>query len=252
MTEGERWAREAMRELGGAGATPAALARFLIASQRRANATRAARPELARQARRWLILGAAAYLPWRPRCALRWWAIVSLMLDWHLGMVESETGEPRRLGPADACTLLRAWIVPVVAAGPHPRLCALGLATDVLDGQLARATVPTRAGRDLDGVVDAVFVAAALRGSTVPTGAARLEQARMALGFAGTTAAYLRGSPRRRARRPAAALLRAAGLLSPDPRPAGSLVVAGGLLAVLPRPRRRARRPAPGARDPRA
>jgi hypothetical protein len=34
----------------------------------------------------------------------------------------------------------------------------------VLDGRAARATAPTRAGRDLEGLVDACFAGAALRG----------------------------------------------------------------------------------------
>ncbi len=37
--------------------------------------------------------------------------------------------------------------------------------TDALDGPLARRAEPTRAGRDLEGLVDACFTAAALRGA---------------------------------------------------------------------------------------
>ena len=29
---------------------------------------------------------------------LAWWGLISLMLDWHLGMIESEEGEPQPLG----------------------------------------------------------------------------------------------------------------------------------------------------------
>ena len=60
------------------------------------------------------------------------------MLDWHLGMVETEDGRPRPLGPADALTSTRAWLVPVAADRPSPLVCAAAAATDVLDGRLAR------------------------------------------------------------------------------------------------------------------
>ena len=49
LTEGELWAREQLATLLEARFTPVAIARFLAASQRRANAVRAERPELARR-----------------------------------------------------------------------------------------------------------------------------------------------------------------------------------------------------------
>jgi hypothetical protein len=233
VTDGERWAREALADLASARWRPAAVGRFLIASQRRANQRRRERPELARQARRWLLAGACAYAPARPPGAVPWWTAVALMLDWHLGMVESEDGEPRPLGPADACTLLRAWLVPVVAQRHRPALVALGLGTDVLDGALARASVPTRAGRDLEGLVDGAFAVAALRASLLPRPIARLEALRIAAGVGLTTASYLRGAPVRARRDRAAAVLRAGGLLSGRPRLGGALVLAGALRPTL-------------------
>ena len=163
MTEGERWARDALAELRERRSLP----RFLLESHRRAAATRARRPRLALQARAWSAAGAVAWTlpPVRShaRPGLAWWLAVALMLDWHLGMIETEEGVPRRLGLADGCTLLRAWLVPLAARDPRPVVLALGLATDAADGPLARRSAPTRAGRDLEGLVDSAFVAAALR-----------------------------------------------------------------------------------------
>ena len=118
------------------------------------------------------------------------------MLDWHLGMVETVDGRPRTLGAADACTLVRAWLVPVAADAPSSIVCALALATDGLDGALARAGEPTRLGpRDLERVVDAAFTAAALRGAVrqgwLAPSAATAEGARLVAGGAYAIAAYL-------------------------------------------------------------
>ena len=52
---------------------------------------------------------------------------MALMVDWHLGMVETEAGQPRPLGPADAATLTRAWLVPLAAARLDARRAAGGL-----------------------------------------------------------------------------------------------------------------------------
>jgi phosphatidylglycerophosphate synthase len=205
VTEGERWARDALASLRAGRFRPTAVAQFLLASQRRANETRARRPGLARQARAWTAIGAAAWAvpaalgaqPLRRRAGagLAWWGLTSLMLDWHLGMVETEEGEPRALGAADACTLARAWLVPLAAERPGPLVCCLGFGSDGLDGALARRGRPTRAGRDLEGLADLAFAAAALRGAVRCGGlghrAAAAEAARMLCGFALTWASYL-------------------------------------------------------------
>lgn len=196
LTEGERWARVQLAELRAAGFAPHAVARFLAESQRRANEQRAARPLTARRTRAWIAVGAGAWAapaltgrePFRRRggAFAAWWALIWLMLDWHIGMLETEDGEARNLGPADACTLLRVWLVPAAADEPRPWMCALAFASDALDGRLARATAPTRFGRDLEGVADAAFAVAALRGARrhgwIGAGAARAELARIALG----------------------------------------------------------------------
>jgi hypothetical protein len=173
LTEGERWAREQLAALLAARFSPPAVGRFVLASQRRANDARRARPELGRQAWGWMAAGAGAWLglaaggaqPFRRRlrAGLGWWAACAVMLDWHLGMVETADGRPRPLGAADALTLSRAWLVPVALDAPTPLVCGIAGASDVLDGRFARAAEPTRIGRDLEGLVDACFGAAALR-----------------------------------------------------------------------------------------
>jgi hypothetical protein len=242
-TEGERWVRGALSDLRAAGYAPGAVAHFLAASQRRANATRRARPELARQSRRWLAAGAVAYAPLRVRrrSALAWWTGAALMVDWHLGMVETEDGLPRRLGPADAATLLRAWLVPVVTAQPSPAVLLAGYASDVADGVLARRSLPTRAGRDLEGAVDAAFTVAALRGLTrrraLGRAAAAAEAARVLSGTAHTLASYFGAARPPDARLAHAARastpLRAAGLLaaSAGRRRTGDVRLLAGALA---------------------
>jgi hypothetical protein len=175
LTAGEAWAREQLALLLDARFEPRAVARFLLESQRRTNAERRARPATARRTRRWVGAGAGAWAalalagaePFRRQAGAfaAWWALTWLMLDWHVGMVETEDGRPRNLGPADACTLARVWLVPAAADAPAPWMCALALVTDGLDGRLARASEPTRIGRDLEGLADWAFAAAALRGA---------------------------------------------------------------------------------------
>src|SRR4051794_2205894 len=132
-TEGEVWARDELGALLDARFTPGAIATFLARSQRRANDRRRERPATAARARTWGAAGAALWLtlaaagvqPFRRRTreGLAWWGGCVLMLDWHLGMVETEDGRPRNLGGADAATLLRAWLVPVAADTPSPVVC---------------------------------------------------------------------------------------------------------------------------------
>lgn len=246
-TEGERWVRDELAELREASFSPRAVGRFLVRSQRRADATRAARPDLARQEAAWLGTGALGYLALavRPRSAPRpgpagaaaWWVACGLMLDWHLGMVETPDGRLRRLGAADALTLARAWLVPVVAARPRASLVAGGWATDVADGAVARRGATTRAGRDLEGLVDLAFATAVLRGlvreDRLPRRVARAEAARLAAGTAALLGAALGGVRRpedlaRAGRAPAA--LRVAGMLlaARGRERAGAATLAGG------------------------
>lgn len=253
MTEGERWARDALHQLRERHFTPAGLGAFLLASQRRSADTRRARPALARRARHWELVGFGAWgllascgaQPFRRRLGpgLGWWAATSLMLEWHLGMVESEAGEPRNLAPADALTLSRAWLIPVVGDRLSPRVLAVAALTDGLDGIAARATVPTRAGRDLEGLVDAALLVTALvtaaRQRRLHPAVIGLEVGRLTAGLCLSIAAYFA-----RARPPSATMLRAArwttamrvgGLVAAGAnrrRPADLLVATGSLLSL--------------------
>ncbi len=232
LTEGERWARAELARLRDGRFAPPAIARFLLASQRRAGDVRRARPALGRQAWAWSATGAAGWLglaaagvePFRRRlrAGLGWWAACAVMLDWHLGMLETEAGRPRALSAADALTLGRVWLVPVAWDAPRPAVVLAAAVSDMLDGTLARAVEPTRAGRDLEGLVDACFAVAALRGARRTGGlgarAARAEVARQGLGFAyGLWAYFARlGPPDQRWTKTARALtpVRAAGLVA--------------------------------------
>jgi hypothetical protein len=247
VTEGELWTREQLRALLEARFSPRAIVRFLAASQRRANDVRRRRPELARQSRRWIAVGAAAWagaaaaggpLRARARPGLSWWALTWLMLDWHLGMFETADGRPRPLGPADALTLGRVWLVPIAAAEPTPVVCGLAAASDVLDGVAARATEPTRAGRDLEGLADTCFAVAALRGARrrgwLGGEVVAFEAARLGAGFAYALYVYFG-----RAAAPDPAVTRAARITTPvrvtglilaglGRRRLGTLALAGG------------------------
>lgn len=125
---------------------------------------------------------------------LLWWGGCALMVDWHLGMLETPDGRPVGLGVPDALTLTRAWLVPAVAQYPQPSLLLIGAASDFADGVMARRTRCTRFGRDLEGLVDACFAVGALRalsraGALSPLPAA-LEQARLLAGVAYATGVY--------------------------------------------------------------
>jgi len=246
LTAGERWVRGELQELLDARFAPVAVGRFLARSQGRANGVRRARPALARPEASWLAVGAAACTA-APGASLRWWAAVGVMLDWHLGMVESPDGEPQLLGPADALTLARAWLVPVALHHPSAAVVASGWGTDVLDGAAARARLggcgPTRAGRDLEGLVDACFGAAVLVGlrrrdrlGRVPVA---LEVGRVAAGLGYAVAAWFgRAAPPDRAVLGAAratTALRAAGMLAAAAgrrRDGDALLVVGSLAGL--------------------
>jgi hypothetical protein len=232
LTDGEQWCRTELARLADGRWRGGPWLEFARAALARARHNRSCRPGLSAQARRWIAVGAGAWLlagrrqtgPFAlaRRRGLVWWAACGLILDWHLGMIETEHGEAVMLNGADALTLLRAWLVPAVAPSASPGLLLLGGLTDVADGRVARATRCTRFGRDLEGTVDACFIVAALRGaarsgslSRLPV---RLEQARLAAGVAYASHAYfVRGAaPDRAVPRSAraAAPVRLAGLIA--------------------------------------
>jgi phosphatidylglycerophosphate synthase len=245
-TDGERWTLAELARLRAGRWRPRAWNEFVWAAQVRANVTRRRRTRLARQEAIWITVGEGAWLvagrlpaasslarTWRRGAA--WWAACALMLDWHLGMLETSDGQPVDLGVADALTLARAWLVPAVAERADPILVLLGALTDAADGPVARATRCTRFGREFDGVVDACFAAAALRGAARHGGVSpitiRVEKARSLAGVAYVSAAYLvagrapSASVRASGRR--AAPLRLAGLVAAG---TGHRVLADGLI----------------------
>ncbi len=182
-TEGERWAAVELAALRASRYDAAAGLRFIDHSLRRAADTRRRRAPLARQADRWILGGGLALVLLRMSIVRRagrvpsarslacWWLIQTLMLDWHLGMVEGLDGAPReKLAVADALTLSRAAVAPFAACAPPDAVVFLALlafagATDLLDGRFARRVGPTRFGRDFDPLADLAFRAAALRGA---------------------------------------------------------------------------------------
>lgn len=236
MTDGERWARDELERLRSRHFSPAAVTAFLLASGHRAADARAARPDLARRARRWELAGLAAWAlaaaagrqPFRRRLGpgLAWWGATCVMLDWHLGMFESEDGRPCNLGAADALTLTRAWLVPVIADGMSPAALGVAAVTDAVDGPVARTTSPTRAGRDLEGLVDAAVLVAALlaaaRRRRLHPGVIALELGRLMAGVAFSSAVYFT-----RAKPPSAVILQAGRWTTPV-RVAGLMAAGAG------------------------
>ena len=241
LTEGERWSRDLLDRLRAGRFRPGAWRRFLSDSAARAQEVRGRRPALARQSRRWGAVGAAAALPFGPR-AVGWWAVWWAMLDWHLGMAETPDGRLQRLRAHDALTLARLWAAPVVRRHPEPWLVVAGMATDALDGALARRAGPTRLGRDFDSTADTAFLAAALRGAVDRHGLdprlVRLEWARLAVGTAITFGHYFgasRPAPVQERRAPGAVLATVGALLAVSGRTrvaAPVLVAASGFRIV--------------------
>jgi hypothetical protein len=255
LTDGERWTAEALGALRAERYRPSAWAWFIRDSLWRSRATRRARPRLARQARRWGAVGAAAWLAscrlargrptvrLRPLRGLAWWFAVWRMLDWHLGMAEGGDGRPRpHLSPADAVTLARLWLVPVaigVRRSPRglPAVIVLGALTDALDGALARRRGRTRLGRDLDTIADLCFLTtagfAARAAGRLPRPGVWALGMRHAAGVALATGAAF-GRARRPAirARPAGGALRVSGLaLCAGDRPrAGTIILLAGCL----------------------
>lgn len=218
LTEGELWSRALLDRLRAERFTGPAWWRFFDDGFRRARVIRGRRPELVRQSRRWGVVGLAAALPFGARPAaswVAWWA----MFDWHLGMVETADGLERGLAAADSLTLARLWAAPIVRRHPEPWLVAAGMATDLLDGALARRAGPTRLGRDFDSTADTVFLDAALRGAAergvLDPRLLALERARLLVGTAVTFASYFGESTPAPAQqnRGLAAVLAAAGAL---------------------------------------
>src|SRR5262249_13331820 len=211
--------------------TPSAWIRFLSASFLRA---RMQRRQRRRQHCEALAVGGVGIAAWialalsgRPGLGIVgacWWALVVLMLVWHLGMLERLDGRPLRgLGAPNVLTLARAAVVPLLLVVPATALAVLLLAaaaSDVLDGPLARRLdQASRLGLLFDPAVDSFVIGAAAvaeaRSQLLPVWAAALVVARWLLPWIGVAAAYFA-----RARAPERAV-NASGQV------AGTLLVAG-------------------------
>src|SRR5262249_59472022 len=112
----------------------------------------------------------AGFDPWLALAGTGWWLLAIAMVDWHLGMLEDESGRPLRwLGLPNLLSLARAAIVPVLLVAAPALLSALLIlagATDAIDGRLARARgEETRLGLWLDGGADALMLSAAAVGA---------------------------------------------------------------------------------------
>jgi hypothetical protein len=153
--------------------TPGGWACFFRDSFARAREQRTARPRAHRQA---IAAGAAGIAAWgavaaagHPVLAVTgaaWWLAAVLMLEVHLGLLETPDGRRLdRIGVPNALSLLRAGAIPLLPAlPPHALAWALvaGAVTDVLDGALARSRRSvTRLGLWLDGTVDGVLLGVA-------------------------------------------------------------------------------------------
>jgi phosphatidylglycerophosphate synthase len=263
VTAGEAWARDLLEELRAHRYQPRAWARFLARSFARARATRV---ERAREHRQTLLAGAAGlavwaavagFHPWLALAGTAWWLLAIAMVDWHLGMLEDESGQPLpRLGLPNLLSLARAAIVPVLLVAPPALLAAMLIAagaTDAIDGRLARARgEETRLGLWLDGGADALMLSAAAVGAArndlLPWWAAALVLAWHSLQALAVALAYLLRvrSPRRAASAWARVpgLLLFAGLaLATLKLPLAGPLISVGALGALTLTLARARRP---------
>ncbi len=173
MTEGERWARDALQELRTRRYAPAAWFAFLGASFRRFGETRPAHRGAERQVVVLTGLGLAGagllavdYGAVAGAAAVAWWLALLAMVELHLGMLERPDGTPlQTLAAPNLLSLVRAALVPPLLLA-SPVVLAVLLATagasDVLDGLVARRfNLATRLGQWLDGSVDAVVMGVA-------------------------------------------------------------------------------------------
>ena len=200
---------------------PPAWLRFLVRSWEQSLADARAYPALVASTGRWtLALLAVAALGLLPlygggpagaatratALALAGLAVQQGFVWLHLGMVQAPAGGPRlgRLGLANGLTLLRlltAWLLladGLTGAGGRGLLLGLFLAgalTDGVDGTVARRWgAPTRLGRMLDGLADALLLgvgAAVLAGhGLLPAWSTPLVWLRFLLPFAWALVSY--------------------------------------------------------------
>ncbi|MBI1351231.1 MAG: hypothetical protein GC156_08940 [Actinomycetales bacterium] len=138
-----------LRDLAAGRWRPAAWARFLVAACRRSVDQARLHPRALAEvtALHGLLLAVA------PPSGRRWVSTSWLLASTHLGLLEVRS----HLGPADLLTLARGNL-PAVVSARHPWLASLAIATDFVDGRLARRTgTTTPFGAYADVFADAAF-----------------------------------------------------------------------------------------------
>ena len=166
--DSEAWTTEVLVELRYSRFVPRAWARLVTRSWARADAQRDRHPAAHRQVLFLGLVGGATWLlpllfgrPWLVVAGLAWWLSLTVMLDWHLGMLEGPDGSHLAgLGVANVVTAARGGLVRLLPALDRPGLLAafaVFSALDVADGRLARSRGEgTRLGAWLDGSLDGV------------------------------------------------------------------------------------------------
>lgn len=138
-----------LRELAAGRWRPAAWTQFLFAAGRRSVGQARLHPRALAEvsALHGLLLAMA------PPSGRRWISSSWLLTSTHLGLLEDRS----HLGPADLLTLARGNL-PAVVNARHPWLASLAMATDFVDGRLARRTATTTPfGAYADVFADASF-----------------------------------------------------------------------------------------------
>lgn len=138
-----------LRDLAAGGWRPAAWARFLASA-----ATRSA-DQARLHPRAWAEVTAlhGLLLAVAPPSGRRWVSTSWLLASTHLGLLEDRS----HLGPANILTIARGNL-PAIVTARHPWLASLAMATDFVDGRLARRTgTTTPFGAYADAFADAAF-----------------------------------------------------------------------------------------------
>jgi hypothetical protein len=138
-----------LHDLAAGGWRPAAWARFLVAATGRSVDQARLHPRALAE----VTVLHGLLLAVVPPPGRRWVSTSWLLSSTHLGLLEARS----HLGPADLLTLTRGNL-PAVVSARHPWLASLALATDFVDGRLARRTgTTTPFGAYADVFADAAF-----------------------------------------------------------------------------------------------
>lgn len=206
------WTSVQLTVLSASLASPTVWASFLRQSFLRSRQDAGELPALRRSLRIWMFLAGGTLLLFRAIASRRfpsgvsvgWVTGMSLLAEWHLGMIPTrDNPSPTTLAPSNRLTLLRA-LLPAVFLGVYGRgqgsaraVAAIGgLATDLLDGLLARRTrMQTHFGAVADPLADTVVwitLALTARGGHFPRVLAWLTCVRYGMPIIVSLAATLR------------------------------------------------------------